>query len=553
MPDVLVTDVVMPRLDGFGLVGAVRRLYPDIPVIIMTGDATYQDRPIEALAAEVGAVATFLKPFDLAELHQAVRGVVSPGEPASFARDGAGAGAGERGTGRPERPFAPRRPQAARPRFQRRRPPGLTGGAPGAARPGPPDASRRATRLLTFPPAALLLLLVSRHPRNAQRRGSGEIAHPPPNGGASVKISRIDVYRFRYTLAGGPLTLSGGRTVSAEDSTLVKISTDEGLVGWGEGCPFNPTYMLAFPEGTRAAIQLMGPALLGADPRQIEQVYARMDGVLYGHAYAKSPIDIACWDLLGQATGLPVSDLLGGTFQARFPIYHVVGVNRPEAMRDRAAELRSQGFRRYQIKVGSGHWQLDVARARACLDVVRDQEVVIVDANAYWRQHEAAQFIAALEDEPIYLEQPCRTLPECLAIRRRTARPMILDETLTDLDALFAAQAAGAMDCAMLKLSRLGGISRVRLARDVCRQWGLAMTMEDAGGGDVVTAAMAHLAASTPPQSLLNGMLINMMVNEHVAEGTPEPRDGWSEVSRRPGLGITVDEKALGEPVFSIR
>ena len=155
--------------------------------------------------------------------------------------------------------------------------------------------------------------------------------------------------------------------------------------------------------------------------------------------------------------------------------------------------------------------------------MVRDQEVVIVDANAYWRQHEAAQFIAALEDEPIYLEQPCRTLAECLAIRRRTARPMILDETLTDLDALFAAQAAGAMDCAMLKLSRLGGISRVRLARDVCRQWGLAMTMEDAGGGDVVTAAMAHLAASTPPQSLLNGMLINMMVNEHIAEGTPEP------------------------------
>jgi cis-L-3-hydroxyproline dehydratase len=306
--------------------------------------------------------------------------------------------------------------------------------------------------------------------------------------------------------------------------------------------------MLAFAEGARAAIQLMGPALLGADPRQIEDVYARMDGVLYGHAYAKSPIDIACWDLLGQATGLPVSDLLGGTVQARFPIYQVVGVNRPEAMRERSEQFLAEGFRRFQVKVGSGHWQLDVERARACLDVLRDQEVVIVDANAYWRQHEAAQFIAALEDEPIYLEQPCRALTECLAIRRRTARPM----TLTDLDALFTAQAAGAMDCAMLKLSRLGGISRVRLARDVCRQWGLAVTMEDAGGGDVVTAAMAHLAASTPPRSLLNGMLINMLVNERIAEGTPAPKGGWSEVSRRPGLGIAVDEKALGRPLFSI-
>jgi L-alanine-DL-glutamate epimerase-like enolase superfamily enzyme len=367
-----------------------------------------------------------------------------------------------------------------------------------------------------------------------------------------VKISRIDVFGFNYTLPGGSITLSGGRKVTAEYATLVKISTDEGLVGWGEECPFSPTYMVAFAEGARAGIQLMGPALIGADPRQIEDVYARMDSVLYGHAYAKSPIDIACWDILGQATGLPVSDLLGGTLQPRFPLYYVVSVDRPEKMRAQAETLLQQGFRRFQVKVGSGHWREDVERARACLEALRDQEVVICDANAYWKQHEAAQFIAALEDEPIYLEQPCRTLEECLAIRRRTARPMILDETLTDLDALFTAHSARAMDCAMLKLSRFGGISRIRLARDICRQWGLSVTMEDSGGGDIVTAAMAHLAASTPAKSLLNGMLIGMLVNEHIAEGAPEPKDGWATISSRPGLGITVDEKALGKPLFSI-
>ena len=96
VPDVLVTDVAMPRLDGFGLVCAVRRLYPGIPVIMMTGDATYQDRPIEDIAAEVGAVVTFMKPFDLAVLHQAVRSVVSPVEPASLQ----GTGARDRGEDR---------------------------------------------------------------------------------------------------------------------------------------------------------------------------------------------------------------------------------------------------------------------------------------------------------------------------------------------------------------------------------------------------------------------------------------------------------------------
>jgi two-component system OmpR family response regulator len=88
IPDVLVTDVVMPRLDGFGLICAVRRLYPGIPVIIMTGDATYQDRPIEHLAADVGAVATFMKPFDLTALHQAVRSAVSLLAPAALQESG---------------------------------------------------------------------------------------------------------------------------------------------------------------------------------------------------------------------------------------------------------------------------------------------------------------------------------------------------------------------------------------------------------------------------------------------------------------------------------
>ena len=204
-----------------------------------------------------------------------------------------------------------------------------------------------------------------------------------------MQISRVDVYHFRYTLRGGPLTLSGGRTVAAEDSTLVKLTTDEGLIGLGED-PLQPNLHAGVPRRGAGGDPADGAGgLLARTRRQLEQVYARMDSALYGHAYAKSPIDIACWDLLGQATSMPVSDLLGGTFQARFPLYNVVGVDRPEAMRARCEQLLALGFRRFQVKVGSGDWRLDVRRAHACLEVVRDQEVVIVDANAYWRQHEA--------------------------------------------------------------------------------------------------------------------------------------------------------------------
>ena len=103
-----------------------------------------------------------------------------------------------------------------------------------------------------------------------------------------MKITRVDVYRFEYTAVGGGLTLSGGRVMRTQDSTFVKLSTDEGLVGWGEQCAFTPTYMVAFTAGARAAVRELAPALIGADPRQVEAAYARMDGALHGHAYANS-------------------------------------------------------------------------------------------------------------------------------------------------------------------------------------------------------------------------------------------------------------------------
>jgi CheY-like chemotaxis protein len=97
MPDVLVTDVEMPCLDGFGLIRAVHRLYPGIPVIIMTGDESYAGRPVEDMAAEVGAVATFMKPFDLTALPEAVRSVISLVEPVSLQGSGASGANGANG------------------------------------------------------------------------------------------------------------------------------------------------------------------------------------------------------------------------------------------------------------------------------------------------------------------------------------------------------------------------------------------------------------------------------------------------------------------------
>jgi cis-L-3-hydroxyproline dehydratase len=343
--------------------------------------------------------------------------------------------------------------------------------------------------------------------------------------------------------------MSGGRVASEQDATVVRLETDDGLVGWGEQCVFSPNFLPAHGGGARATLELLAPAVLGADPRQVEVVYARMDAAVKGHPYAKSAIDIACWDLLGKATGLRVGDLLGGVFQEGIPLYWGIGIAEPDEMRRLVEQALAAGYRQIQLKVGTG-WRDDVERVETCLEALGGAERVIVDANGFWTQAEAVRAVAALADADVFFEQPCATIEECAQVRRRSRRPFVLDESLTDVAALERGREAA--DAVRLKLSQFGGITPIRKARDLAASWGLAMTLEDSGGGDVVTAAMTHLACSVPPRLLLNGFLVGEMVNERIAAGAPRAENGRARLPSGPGLGVEVDESVLGEPVLRL-
>ena len=129
--------------------------------------------------------------------------------------------------------------------------------------------------------------------------------------------------------------------------------------------------------------------------------------------------------------------------------------------------------------------------------------MLIADANTGWTMHEAARVVDAVRDVDVHIEQPCPTYEACLTIRRRTAKPFILDELMDSLPMVARGHADGAMDAINLKISKVGGLTRAREIRDFCVAMGIAMTIEDSWGGDIVTAAIAHLAHSTPPDLLL--------------------------------------------------
>jgi L-alanine-DL-glutamate epimerase-like enolase superfamily enzyme len=360
------------------------------------------------------------------------------------------------------------------------------------------------------------------------------------------------VYGYDLHYVHGDYVMSGGRVVNALPSTVTRVLTDQGLEGWGEVCPLGQTYLPAFAEGARAALRELARALIGADPCNLAVVRGRMDGVLLGHGYAKSPLDCACWDLLGKATGQPLAALLGGARQDRYPLYMAVPLGTPEEMTADVRARRAEGIHRFQLKIG-GDPREDAARVRRVVEATGDEDLIIADANGGWRLQDAV--VAARLLEPlarVYLEQPCPTLEECAAVRRVTTLPMIYDEIVADVPSLLAAVQRGGAGGINLKISRVGGITNARIIRDVCEALGVSLTLEDSWGGDVVTAAVSHLAASTRPDLLFTVSFMNDWTAEHVAGHHPRSRAGWGGPPPGPGLGIEVDVHALGRPLFSV-
>ena len=365
------------------------------------------------------------------------------------------------------------------------------------------------------------------------------------------RISRIAAYQVDLPLHEGSYNWSGGKSVQVFDSTVVRVETESGLAGHGEVCPLGPAYLPAYAAGARAGVAELAPHLIGEDPTALDALNRRMDAALKGHPYAKSAIDVACWDLLGQIAGLPVVTLLGGRYGESFVLYRAISQQSPADMAENVAGYRAEGYRRFQLKVGSDV-ETDIERIRAVAAVLERGDVLVADANTGWLMHEAARVVRGVRDVDVYVEQPCLGYEENFAIRRRTDHPFVLDETIDSLDALLRAHGDGAMDVVNLKIGKLGGLTRTRQARDLCIHLGIAMTIEDSWGGDVVTAAIAHLAHSTPPELLFTSTDFNSYVTVSTADGAPRREEGRMAASSRPGLGVEPRMDVLGDPVVDV-
>ena len=368
-----------------------------------------------------------------------------------------------------------------------------------------------------------------------------------------MKITTITVYHVDLPLE-HPYWLSGGRLkFECLDATLIKLETDAGITGWGEGTPWGHTYVPAHGPGIRAGIETMAPFVMGLDPRKVLDVERAMDLTLPGHLYAKSPIDMACWDIAGQAAGLPIADLMGGGSRTPRPIASSVGAKTVEETRTVMERYRKRGYIAHSVKIG-GDVARDIARIRDVESMRKDGEIILYDVNRGWSRQQALRVMQATEDLQVVFEQPCETLDDIAAISGKHAAPVSVDESLVTLQDAARIARDGIAEIFGIKLNRVGGLTKAARLRDIALAHGIDMFVMATGGSVLADCEALQLAATIPDHACHAVWACQDMLTVDIAAGRgPRNQNGHLHLPEAPGLGVHPDEDMLGDPVAVYR
>jgi muconate cycloisomerase len=328
---------------------------------------------------------------------------------------------------------------------------------------------------------------------------------------------------------------------------IVRVLTDDGLEGAGEAT-VSVRWSGESVWGAKALVdRVLASAVMGCDPRDIVELDRRMDLAAVQNWFAKSAIEMACWDIAGRAVGRPVYQLLGGacrplTVRCRFSMgaYDV-----PRAQR-RAAELMAEGFDTLKVKVG-GPADQDIARVRAVREVIGPEPQLTIDANCGWDADTAIHCIRTLDDCRLALvEQPTPNgdYASLARVRRETSPPVMADDICFDL--VHARELIRNQCCDVINLypGKQGGIRKARQIAEFAASHGVACSIGSNLEFDVATAAMAHFVAATPNMQVEKypGDMLGPVYHElRIVHQPVDIRGPLVTISDRPGLGVDVD------------
>ena len=338
--------------------------------------------------------------------------------------------------------------------------------------------------------------------------------------------------------------IMAGEEVRRADNVLVRIETDDRLIGWGEAASA-PVMTGETLESIVSAVHYLTPILRGRDAADIDGALAAMDGRMYGNHGAKAAIEIALHDLAGKATGRPLHALLGEKKRSRIALLGVVGGGDLDGdLRDAAAK-KDAGVTAYKIKVGIDTPENDAARTRAICKALGGGLLISADANQGFTVEEALAYVRAVEGSGLdFFEQPVMAddLAGMAKVQAATSIAIGADEGIHSLADIRRHHEAKAARGVSLKAIKLGGIRGVTAAGRLCDQLGMRVNIScKTGESSIACAAALHAASVIPDIAWALTLTHGQLAEDVTAKPIPTAR-GHVDVLDRPGLGIEVDE-----------
>ena len=376
-----------------------------------------------------------------------------------------------------------------------------------------------------------------------------------------MKITSIETFTLQSPLE-RPFGWSQG-WIDHRSVGLVKITTDEGIVGWGEGC-----------VGATGAVihEAFSSFLLGADPTNRVGLWQKMFNSLYNANVAGglggsaiSAVDIALWDISGQAVGVPVSHLLGGQIRDKVAcyatgLYYTEG-EFPDRLVNEARSYVEYGFKGMKTKVGGLSLAEDIKRVSAIRDAIGPNIFLMVDANQGYNASTAIRIGEKLAELDVFwFEEPVNAKDVEGYLQVKAALPMAIagGENLRTRFEFKDYIGRRAVDIIQPDVALCGGITSQSRVATMANAFGIQFNPH-VWGSPVMIAATLHVAATVPPcppardplpyqqEPVMEFDRTPSIVREQLCRRPFEQTDGFVAVPCEPGLGVEVDEAMLAQ------
>ncbi|MBP8536663.1 mandelate racemase/muconate lactonizing enzyme family protein [Streptomyces sp. MK37H] len=360
-----------------------------------------------------------------------------------------------------------------------------------------------------------------------------------------MKITRIETipYAIPYLK---PLRFASGEVHTAEH-VLVRVHTDEGLVGTADAPPRPFTYGETQTSVIGVIERIFAPQLTGMDVLARERVHARLHRTV-GNPAAKAAIDVALWDIAGQALGQPVTRLLGG-YTDRMRVAHMLGFDTPERMADEAERMRdTYGITTFKVKVGRRPVRLDLDVCRALRAALGDDAELYVDGNRGWTAQEAAAALRELGTIGITLAEELCPADDVLGrqwLVRGSPVPFVADESATTPAEVTRSLLDGAATAISIKVARTG-FSHSQRVLFQCDGMGAPVVMGNQIDGQLGTVCTVAFGAAHASSCARPGELSNFLdMSDDLLTEPLDITDGTLAIRNLPGLGVSIDPDRL--------